>query len=116
MLLDDSLGTVLATFVQHILYHPLQILFDHDKKVDVVTASVNEEKTLLGKVLVLTCEVYHVILYSSCRAAERGGGGGGGQIAPGPEVLGAPDPDPRQPLGGLEQLYSQLTWQNCHVF
>ena len=67
----------------------MQILFDNDKKVDVVTASVNEEKTLLGKVLVLTCEVYHVILYSSCRAAERGAGGG--QIAPGPEVLGAPE-------------------------
>ena len=27
----------------------LKVLFDHDRKVDVVTASVNEERTLLGK-------------------------------------------------------------------
>ena len=36
----------------------LQILFDHDRKVDVVTASVNEERTLLGIVLCLILLTY----------------------------------------------------------
>lgn len=35
---------------------PLQILYDHDRKVDVVTASINQEKTLLGN---LACQ--HII-------------------------------------------------------